>query len=119
MFFRQILSWAKLHGRRNKILDSILENGIDEKLIRVCSSVIRVQWSAHSSMDICWKWQVTWATCGHEVLQISSCRVAREHEALAAAVTRSNGLQDLVRCLDGDCEKALKMILQVVGIQGL
>ena len=112
LMFRQLVSWAKFHDRRGKAMDLFLERS--EDLMKVSTCVIRVQWSLDSYLDICWRWQVNWATSGKEVLEIQNCRVAREQQALAAAVTRSNGLKNLIQCVGGDCEKALDIILQVV-----
>lgn len=112
LMFRQLVSWSKFHYRRNKAMELFLEGR--ESVLKVKTSVIRVQWSSDSYLDISWRWHVSWATSGNEVLEIQSCRVAREQEALAAAVTRSNGLKNLLQCVGGDCEKALDIILQVV-----
>ena len=112
LMFRQLVSWAEFHHRRSKAMDLFLERS--ENLAKVKTSVIRVQWNSVSYLDICWRWQVSWATSGNEVLEIQKCRVAREHEVLVAALTRSNGLKNLVKCVGGDCEKALDIILQVV-----
>ncbi|KAI2491652.1 hypothetical protein MHU86_22898 [Fragilaria crotonensis] len=112
LLFRQLVSWAKFHDRRHNAMALFLERS--ENLVKVKTSVIRVQWSSDSYLDICWRWQVSWATSGKEVLEIRNCRVAREQQTLAAAVTRSNGLKNLMQCVGGDCEKALDIILQVV-----
>jgi hypothetical protein len=111
LLFRQLVSWSKFRRRRNRAIE-LFQQEHNGQLERVSASLIRVKWSDDSFLGISWRWQVSWATSGKDVLEIQTCRVAREHQPLAAAVTRSKGLQNLIQCVSGDCEKALSIILQ-------
>jgi hypothetical protein len=114
LLFRQLLSWSKFHHRRNQVIELLQQQQKSSKqLVRVSTSVIQVNWSAESFLNISWRWKVSWATSGKDVLEIQTCRVAREHQTLAAAVMRSKGgLDNLIQCMGGDCEKALHLLLQ-------
>ena len=114
LLFRQLLSWSKFHFRRNQVLELLQQqHKHSTHLARVSTCVIQVKWSDDSFLNISWRWKVNWATSGKDILEIQTCRVAREHQTLAAAVMRSKGgLDNLIQCVGGNCEKALHLLLQ-------
>lgn len=114
LLFRQLVSWSKFHHRRNQAIELLQQQQKSRKhLVRVNTCVIQVKWSADSFLSISWRWKVNWTTSGKDILEVQTCRVAREHQTLAAAVMRSKaGLDNLIQCVGGDCEKALHLLLQ-------
>jgi hypothetical protein len=112
LFFRQLLKWAKFDHRRKQFLARVTK---DARIESVSPTLVRIRWSGDDAVvDIRWQWEVSWATSGKEVLEISNCRVKQgQRKHSAAAISQSKGLQQLLESVGGSCEEALKMLLQV------
>lgn len=111
LFFRQLLKWSKFDHRRKQLLARVTN---DARIERLSPTVVRIHWSGNDAVvDIRWQWEVNWAISGKDVLKISNCRVTQgQLQPLAAMISQCKGLGQLLECVGGNCEEALKVLLK-------
>jgi hypothetical protein len=115
---RQMTKWTEFHRRRNEALRKF-QNQSDGKLERLSTSKFRILWSQESFFIMKWGWHVSWATSGQDKIHVLHCQIPRSstHEMIdASAIVLSNNLDQLLKCVGGDCERALDLILKACSL---